>query len=54
LFYYKELPDTTKGRDFCLLIWNPVVCHGAGMLEFALMDAVKGFVTLVKEKSLMS
>jgi hypothetical protein len=21
----------------CLLIWNPVVCHAAGVLEFALM-----------------
>lgn len=29
----KELPETMKG----LLIWNPVVCHGAGVLESALM-----------------
>jgi hypothetical protein len=36
----KELPETTKGKDIfniLSLIWNPVVCHGAGVLEFALM-----------------
>jgi hypothetical protein len=36
----KELPETTKGQIFsisCILIWNPVVCHEAGVLEFALM-----------------
>jgi hypothetical protein len=35
----KELPETTKGQDIstsCLLIWNPVVCHGTSVLEFAL------------------
>jgi hypothetical protein len=59
----KELPETTKGQDIfnilssylesCGLSWSRCVgiCTGGGS---SMIGSIKGFVTLVKEKTLMS